>query len=236
MKKSIIYFTLLLFVTSTLVFAETNSFDKESAPWHKKAIMTCGMLRNMKTFDQQKMLKNLDELSIELNALQKKYADNPPLEYSNDPLWKIYLEDFADNIAIVKERVEKKQYRLAQNYCGNFCRIFGRMHKNNGLTDLTDLMFNLRAEIKGAMDMYNAQNANGTKQSIASVKILLNKVNVKVDDKNDAVFNELFKPFKDAASSWIDAVEKDNKNEVMNSFKSFMDAFPKPYIASISNN
>ncbi|MGQ9820171.1 MAG: hypothetical protein ACUVQ1_09690 [Candidatus Kapaibacteriales bacterium] len=69
------------------------------------------------------MLKNLDELATELTALQTKYAENPFKEYAKDPLWKNYFEDLADNIAIVKERVEKKQDRLVQNCCSNFCRI-----------------------------------------------------------------------------------------------------------------
>lgn len=226
-------FVLFAFALSSFAFAQTNSFEKDAALWHKKAIMTCGMLRDMKTFDQQKMLKNLEELSTELATLQAKYAENPPAEYANDPLWKNYFEDLADNIAIVKERVEKKQYRLVQNYCGNFCRIFGRMHKNNGLTDLTDLMFSLRAEIRGAMDMFNAQNFKGTKESLSSVKNLLNKVIAKADEKNSADFNELLKPLKDAAASWIDAVEKDNKQGVMESFNNFIKAFPKPYLATL---
>ena len=176
------FFVLFILLISSFVFAQTirhGGFDEEIAPWHKKAVMTCGMLRDMKTFDPQKMLNNLAELSSKLKVLQNKYADNPPQEYANDPQWKTYFEDLADNIVIVKERIEKKQYRLVQNYCGNFCRIFGRMHKNNGLTDLTDLMFSLRAEIRGAMDMYNARNFGGAKESLPMVKNLLNKVDGK---------------------------------------------------------
>lgn len=233
MKKYLVLFVTMIFASLTFVQAQESSFEKDAAPWHKKAVMTCGMLRDMKTFDQQKMLKNLDELSTELTALQTKYAENPPKEYANDPLWKNYFEDLADNIVIVKERVEKKQYRLVQNYCGNFCRIFGRMHKNNGQIDLTDVMFSLRAEIKGAMDMFNAQNVKGTKESLGSVKNLLNKVIAKADEKNSADFNELLKPLKDAAASWIDAVEKDNKKGLMESFNTFMNAFPKPYGATL---
>ena len=101
-------FVLFVLTISSFAFAQSNSFDKEAASWHKKAVITCGMLRDMKTFDPQKMLNNLAELSSELKVLQNKYADNPPSEYANDPLWKTYFEDLEDNIAIVKERVEKK--------------------------------------------------------------------------------------------------------------------------------
>ena len=233
MKRYLVLFVAILFASMSFGQSQESSFEKEAALWHKKAVMTCGMLRDMKTFDQQKMLKNMNELSAELNALQTKYAKNPPKEYANDPLWKTYFEDIADNIVIIKERVEKKQYRLAQNYCGNFCRIFGRMHKNNGLTDLTDMMFSLRAEIRGGMDMFNAQNYKGAKENLNLIKILLNKVVEKAKARNSKEFDALIEPLKSSAESWIDAINKDNKQAVMDSFNGFMNAFPKPYLLTL---
>ena len=233
MKTQKLFLALLLFVTSSFALAQTNSFDKDAAQWHKKAVMTCGMLRDIKTFDQQKMLSNLDELSTELNALQTKYAENPPKEYANDPLWKNYFEDFADNIAIVKERVENKQYRLVSNYCGNFCRIFGRMHKNNGLTDLTDLMFSLRAEIRGAMDMYGAKNYTGAKQSLPIIRKLFNRVNAKVKAKENKEFAESFDLLNSSVKNWIEAMGKNHFVLVTENFNMFMNAFPKPYMMTL---
>lgn len=229
MKTFKIYFALLLFVASSFAFAQSSSFDKEAASWHKKAVMTCGMLRDMKTFEPQKMLNNLAELSSELKVLQDKYADNPPPEYANDPLWKTYFEDLEDNIAIVKEKVAKKQYRLAQNYCGNFCRIFGRMHKNNGLTDLTDLMFSLRAEIRSTMDMYNAKNIAGAKESLTMIKSLLSKVDEKAKAFENKNFKEAYELLKSTVIKWIEAIEKNDSKSVMENFNSFMESFPKPY-------
>ena len=223
------FFVLFVLLTGSFVFAQTKSFDEEIAPWHKKAVMTCGMLRNMDNFDQQKFLKNLDDLETALKFFSKKYSDNPPAEYANDPLWKTYFEDLEDNIAIVKERVEKKQYRLVQNFCGNFCRIFGRMHKNNGLTDLTDLMFSLRAEIRGTMDMYNAKNIGGAKESLTIIKNLLNKVDGKAKAFENKNFEEAYEPLKSSVTKWIEAVEKNDSKSVMENFNLFMNSFPKPY-------
>ena len=135
------FFVLFLFATSSFVFAQTKSFDEEIAPWRKKAVMTCGMLRNMDNFDQQKFIKNLDELEAELKVITEKYLNNPPAEYAKDPQWKTYLEDLMDNTNVIRERVEKKQYRLAQKYCPFYCMTFVKMHINNGRTDLTDVMF-----------------------------------------------------------------------------------------------
>jgi hypothetical protein len=233
MKTQKFFLVLFFFVISSFAFAQTKSFDEEIAPWHKKAVITCGMLRNMDSFDQQKFLKNLDELEAELKVISEKYMNTPPAEYAKDPLWKTYFEDLTDNIVIVKERVEKKQYRLVQNYCGNFCRIFGKMHKNNGLTDLTDLMFSLRAEIRSVMDMFNAQNYKGAKENLNMVKNLLNKVVEKVKVRNNKEFNALFDPLKSAAENWIDAIGKDNKQAVIENFNNFMSAFPKPYSVTL---
>ncbi len=229
-------FTLIFAMTvgfASFAKAQDSPFDKDAAPWHKKAVMTCGMLRDAKTFDKGKMLKNLDELSTELGTLQTKYANNPPVEYSNDPLWKSYFEDFADNISVVKERVENGQYRLAQNYCGNFCRIFGRMHKNNGLTDLTDLMFSLRAEIRMDMDMFNAQNYKGAGDGAKLVRQLLSRVVKKTEVKNSKGFDLLFQPLASSAESWINALIDGDKKTAVESFDRFMGAFAKPYIATL---
>ncbi len=227
------FFALFVLTVSSFAFVQTNSFDKDAAPWHKKAVMTCGMLRDMSIFDQQKMLNNLDELSSELKTLQEKYADNPPSEYANDPLWKTYFEDLSDNILIVKERVEKKQYRLVSNYCGNFCRIFGRMHKNNGTTDLTDVMFSLRAELRMAMDMFNAKNIKGTKENLPIIKNVLNKVDMKAKEFNNETFDEAYSPIKLLVEKWIEAVEKDESKMVIENFNKFMNEFPKVYIITL---
>lgn len=223
------FLVLFVLTISTYVFAQTNSFDTDAAPWHKKAVMTCGMLRDMKTFDQQKMLNNLNELSDELKSLHERYAENPPAEYANDPLWKNYFEDLNDNLVIVKERVEKKQYRLVSNYCGNFCKIFGRIHKNNGTTDLTDVMFSLRAEIRMAMDMFNAKNIKGTKESLSLIKNILTKVDMKAKAFNNSNYDEAYAPLKSFVQNWIEAIEKDESNSVLDNFNSFMNEFPKSY-------
>jgi len=224
-----LFCVLFVLLMGSFAFAQTASFEKDVAAWHKKAVMTCGMLRDIKSLDPQKMLNNLNELSVDLKILQEKYANNPPSEYAKDPLWKTYFEDLEDNLLIIKERVEKKKYRLAQNYCGNFCRIFGRMHKNNGLIDLTDLMFSLRAEIRSAMDMYNAGNIAGVKESLPMIKNLLNKVDEKAKAFKNKNFGESYEPLKSSVMKWVEALDKGDSKSVMESFNSFMTDFPKPY-------
>jgi hypothetical protein len=223
------FFVLFVFVTSSFAFAQTKSFDEEIAPWHKKAVMTCGMLRTMDTFDQQKFLKNLNELEAELKTISEKYSNNSPAEYAKDPQWKTYLEDLMDNTNVIRERVEQKQYRLAQKYCPFYCMTFGKMHRNNGRTDLTDVMFSWRAEVKNAMDMFAAGNVDGAKNHLEMVDRMYGKLKLYQQKKNDAKFNELFSPVEELVKEWKNGIETKNAEKVKTNFGKFMNEFSKPY-------
>jgi hypothetical protein len=236
MKKEMLISGLLaaaFFIATSTGLAQESAFDKEAAPWHKKAVMTCGMLRNLDTFEAQKMLGNLQELQVELEQLAAKYASNPPQEYAADPLWKTYFENLADNIVIVRERVEKKQYRLAQMYCGNFCKIFGAMHENNGRTDLTDLLFSWRGAIRSAMDVFNTGNHAGVKKHLDMATNLYNQVTVRIGKNTDSGFGPLFAPVKSAFEKWQTAVAQGNKETAREQFNIFMETFPKPYLSTL---
>lgn len=227
------FFVLFVLAISSFVFAQTKSFDEEIAPWHKKAVMTCGMLRNMDSFDQQKFLKNLDDLETALKFFSKKYSDNPPEEYAKDPQWKTYLEDLMDNTNIIRERVENKQYRLAQKYCPFYCMTFGKMHRNNGRTDLTDVMFSWRAEVKNAMDMFAAGNVDGAKNHLEMVDRMYGKLKSYQQKKNDPKFDELFIPIEELVKEWKDGIENKNIEKAKTNFGKFMNEFGKPYVYTL---
>ena len=229
MKTQKLFLAFLLFVISTFAFAQSKSFDEEIAPWHKKAVMTCGMLKNMDSFDQQKFLKNLDELEAELKILSEKYLNNPPTEYAKDPQWKTYLEDLQDNTNVIRERIEKKEYRLAQKYCPFYCMTFGKMHRNNGRIDLTDVMFMWRAEIKNAMDMFSAGNVDGAKNHFEMVDRVYGKIKSYQQKKNDAKFDELFSPVEEIVKAWEEGIEQKDVEKAKANFDKFMNEFGKPY-------
>ena len=232
------HFTLyiILFVSSLLIssatFSQESSFDQEVKPWHKKATVTCGMLRDMKTFASQKMLANLSDLDNELKALTEKYLTNPPKEYAADPLWKTYFEDLADNIRIVRERVERKEYRLAQKYCGQFCMTFGKMHKTNGRVTLTDMLFSLRMEVKNAMDMVNAGNMQGSKAHVSTLAKLHENIQHQPGQPNNAKLSQLQKPLLDAYDQWVAAVNDGDSKKAESAFMTFMNEFPGLYGAT----
>lgn len=231
MKKYLVLFIALVFSSATSISAQESSFNKDAAAWHKNAIMTCGMFKKMETFDQQTMLEKLTGLEKGMKEIQSKYAENPPAEYKNDPLWKMYFNLFLDNTKIIKERVEAKNYKLAQSYCGNYCKLFGRMHKNNGTTDLTDIMFATRMNIMETMEMFSAQNFEGAKSNIYSVKNLAAKYVKMV--KSAEKYNDLFKPVEEAVNNWIEAIEKTDKQQVKTSMENYMKAFPKAYMSTL---
>jgi TolA-binding protein len=221
-----------IIVASTIMLAQESSFDRDVRPWHKKATLTCGMMRDMKTFDPAKMLSNLNELEKELQPLAAKYATAPPPEYARDPLWSTYFEDLADNITIVRERVERKEYRLAQKYCGQFCMTFGKMHKTNGRVTLTDMLFSLRMEVKNAMDMVNAGNIQGAKSHVSTLAKLHENIEQQIRQSNTTALAELQKPLMDAYDQWITAVNAGDSRNAESSFTTFMSEFPKLYGAT----
>jgi hypothetical protein len=231
LSLSIILFVSSLFISSA-TFSQESSFDQEVKPWHKKATVTCGMLRDMKTFDPQKMLGNLSELENELKPISEQYINNPPKEYAADPLWKTYFEDLADNIRIVRERVERKEYRLAQKYCGQFCMTFGKMHRTNGRVTLTDMLFSLRMEVKNAMDMVNAGNMQGAKTHVGTLAKLHESIQPQLGHSNNAKFSQLQKPLMDAYDQWVAAVNDGDTKKADGAFITFMNEFPMLYGAT----
>ncbi len=232
MKHAIFSLFLGASILSSVGFSQQSSFDNDVHPWHKKAVMTCGMMRDMKTFDQQKMLASLGELDNELKPISEKYLNNPPKEYAADPLWKTYFEDLADNIRIVRERVERKEYRLAQKYCGQFCMTFGKMHKTNGRLTLTDMLFSLRMEVKNGEDMVNAGNLQGAKSHVVTLAKLHDNIQHQLAQPNNIKLADIQKPLMAAYGQWTEAASNGDSQKAGEAFTTFMNEFPKLYGAT----
>lgn len=230
MKKLITLSALFVFALANFSFAQISGFEQEAVAWHKQAIMTCGMFKKMESFNHDVMLQKLDNLKSGMESLQKKYADNPPDAYKNDPLWKKYFTLFLDNTRIIRERVVEKNYPLAQNYCGNYCKLFGRMHRNNGTSDLTDLMFSTRMQVMMRMEMVAAQNLDGAKSNLKPVKNLLNKYIAKTKTSAKAALHNMV---AEAVQAWIKAVEQSDKSAVKTAMDMYAKAFPKAYMSTL---
>ena len=229
-KLNVILFAVVLMTAS--LFAQTQ-FDKDAAVFHKKAIMVCGIMKTANPNAEQ-VSKLISSASKELTSLTQKYKDNPPAEYKKDPLWKSYFEDWADNLTFVKTFAGQKDYKLVSKYCNTFCQIFVRMHKKNGTTDLTDLLFTLNMQLKLTTDILNAGNVKGVKENIEMLNNMLKNTAAKVKSLINKNIEEMFSPLDKKTQSLIKALEGSN-SEIANSlYAAFMKEFPKLFIASTS--
>jgi len=235
MKHLRILLAIFLLASSLTSYAQvTTAFDKEIAPWHKKATMQCGMIK-AKPIQADKILSNLKELKEGLKAIESKYLDNPPKEYAKDPNWKSYFTTFEGNIEVLTFLMGEQKYAEAAVYCPTFCKTFGQMHKVNGTLDLTDVVFSWRMEMKNTNDMMLVGNVEGANKNSKVLEGIYNHVLAFKDKRNDKNFNELFPALQQAYLSWLKAFEQKDKEAMNTEMNKFMDAFPKPYMASFLN-
>lgn len=228
MKK--LYIILLaVSLTASSMFAQ-SVFDKEASGFHKKAVMVCGTMKADAPTEQQ-VNNVIAAADAELKILTEKYKSNPPAEYKNDPLWSSYFDDFADNLILVKTLAAQKDYKIAAKYCNTFCQIFGRMHRNNGTVDLTDILFSLNMQMKLSTDMANAGNIKSAKENIGMIKKILDQSSNKI--KSTENLEPLFSPINKTANEWLNAIEKDDAKSANELYKIFSVDFPKLFIASM---
>ena len=234
MKRFALYLLAASFpmLLSGVAIAQENGFESESHQWHKKAAKTCGMLKDLKSCDAQKMVSALADVDKEWTAITAKYLANPPKQYSADPLWKTYFEDLSDNVSLVRERVEKKQYRLAQKYCAQICTTFSRMHQTNGVTTLTDTLLGLRMSLKSAQDMMNAGNIQGAKASLITIGKLHDGLVQQLNSPANVKFDDLQKPIMTAYDEWVTAVTAGDTKMAEATLVKFMSVLSKLVMAS----
>ncbi len=149
-------------------------------------------------------------------------------------MWKSYFEDWADNLTLVKTFADQKNYKLVSKYCNTFCQIFVRMHKNDGTTDLTDLLFTLNMQLKLTTDISNAGNVKGVKENIGMLKNMLKNTSAKVKSSNNKNIEEMYSPLYKTAQSLIKALEDSDSQKANSLYSSFMKDFPKLFMASTS--
>ena len=228
MKKLV----MIIFVVGLLssAISPQSVFDKDASAFHKKAVMTCGTMKAVAPTEQQ-VTNVISAAASELESLTQKYKNNPPAEYKNDPLWSSYFDDFADNLTLVKTFADQKNYKIASKYCNTFCQIFGRMHRNNGTVDLTDMLFGLNMQMKLTTDMINAGNNALAKENVGMIKKMLEQTSNRV--KNTENFESLFAPINETANEWIKAIENGDAKTANSLYTSFSADFPKPFIGSM---
>ncbi len=236
MKTIVIKLAGVLFLMAVIgnhSIAQSN-FEKDFTAFHKKAIMTCGLIKKPAMHKKAEMLQGLKEFREQFGKLQKKYADNPPEEYSNDPLWKSYFAGFNDIIDALQTRVEKENYKVAAMNCSRFCMLFDKIHTVNGHLTLTDMMFRWMSQVAMTTNMVNATNYPGAEGNIKNVREVYKKVlEFKKKEKKTEEFNKEFKNVAGLYSKWLDALENNNYQDVSDTFKKFQGTFGKVFLMSL---
>ena len=227
--KKLFILSFIIGLMATTIFAQ-SSFDKEASGFHKKAVKVCGTMKAANPTEQQ-VSNVISAAATELESLTQKFKNNPPVEYKNDPLWASYFADFADNLSLVKTLAAQKDYKIAAKYCSTFCQIFGRIHRNNGTVDLTDMLFALNMQMKLTTDMANAGNMKLAKENGVMIKKMLEHTTEKV--KHTENFEPQFASINKTATEWIKAIESSDAKAANNLYATFSAEFPKPFIASM---
>ncbi len=218
---------------SSQSFAQSN-FEKDFTAFHKKAIMTCGLIKKPEMHSKSEMLQGLKEFRTQLSELQKKYADNPPEDYSTDPLWKSYFMGFNDIIDALQTRVEKGNFKVAAMNCSRFCMLFDKIHTINGKLSLTDMMFRWMSQVTMTQNMVNAANYPDAVKNLKKVREIHKKViEFKKTVKKSDEFNKAFGNIDDLYSKWFDALENQNYESATETFKKFTAAFGKVFLMSL---
>ncbi|MGB9745440.1 MAG: hypothetical protein ACPLXM_00720 [Bacteroidales bacterium] len=234
MKIRKLFVALLISTTTVFSFAQNNSFSKEMSAWHKKAVITCGMIKSPDAGSKSQVIdQNLNELSEGLGTITQKYLNNPPAEYKNDPLWTSYFDDLADNLTVVKYYANKQEYRVAGKNCSVFCQTILRMHKNNGTVELSDMLFSLNMQLKLTTDISNAGNTEGAKDNVELVKKIIEHAAKKVKSDNNANLQALFVPVVKTTQDWLKAIEAGDAKAAKTLYTSFTPDFQKIFMASM---
>ncbi len=139
-----------------------DGFDKELSALRKAIIPMCAQLQAGKPAQSpEQLLKEMDAVAAGWQALEAKYAAEPPAAYAKDPAWKGYLAEAADNFAIMRAKTAAGDYKRAMQFCGLNCALFVKIHQVNGIVALTDKMFGIRQTLKNAQGMVAAGNRKG---------------------------------------------------------------------------
>jgi len=236
MKKRVIGFVsaiIFLAITTGQVEAQSN-FEQDFTTLHKMAIKTCGMIKKPQMHQKADMLKGLEGLRSYVLKLKQNYAENPPQEYAEDPLWKSYFFEFGDIIDALQTRVEKQNYKAAALNCSRFCMLFDKIHTINGHLSITDIMFRWYSQITMTSNMLNAANYDDAATNLEKVKMLhKNVLELKKKTKGSVEFNNAFEQINGLYKTWLKDIDNRDYAKALETYKKFKGAFGKAFLLSL---
>ncbi len=180
-------------------------FDDEVAVFRRVLRQYCAIVQQMMgeseldPAKQQKGLLLLAQARPLWTAIQVRYADLPPAEYSADRTFKARLRDIdnaADDMHRALEAGDAQRSMLA---CGFACGLFVRMHEENGLSYALDKLFHLRQDIRTTMAVMRGKGIEAVRPRLPDLL-----------QKRDIVLLAFppFPPGHDQASTYAAAVDE----------------------------
>ena len=160
--KRFAIFLLAAIIPATMALSQPNDFDSQLSGLRKNIIAVCGRLQaaGPETVPAQ-MAAAVDSIISGWKSFKEIYQDNPPQAYANDPAWKGYFAEAADNFALMRAKASEANYKRATQFCGLNCALFVKIHQVNGVETVTDRLFSLRQAIMTAKAMTAAGNKKG---------------------------------------------------------------------------
>jgi len=237
MFKQLLVMGFIVLCSMGLSSAQEKTFDSELSGLRRNIIAMCAQLQaGQPKENQEQLLKEVDNIISSWEGITTKYKNNPPKEYSKDPAWQSYFDEALDNFKIMRQKAEGKDYKRAMQFCGQNCALFVKIHQVNGKTNIADLMFAVRQNVRLAVSMAKAGNYTGAKESIGQGLIQLKKIEKYKNTSNKTNEKENIsdvKYLKQIFHKMKDIIDKQNTKEIDNQLKIFLNDFSKLYIKYI---
>ena len=230
MRKYLLFLSLVVLLLPGLSLAEEGAFDRELSTLRKNIIGMCAQLQAGKPKEsQEQLLNDIDSIINTWLEMKKRYIENIPAEYSRDPEWKNYFDEAEDNFQIMRQNVEKQNYKRASQFCGQNCALFVKIHNVNGRVTITDKMFIIRQNIRTAVSMAKADNWKDAVTVISLNENILTGLKNLCPAHKMKEFNVDSKTLFSINEELKKIMKEKNINKLNNQFKGMLEKFNKIY-------
>lgn len=233
MKRIVMFMLMAAIIPATIAFSQPSEFDRQLSGLRKNIIAVCGKLQaaGPETVPAQ-MAAAVDSIITGWSSLKGSFQDNPPQIYANDPAWKGYFTEAADNFSLMKSRASEGNYKRAVQFCGLNCALFVKIHQVNGVETVTDRLFSLRQAIMTAKAMVSAGNNSGAVSLLKKHIPSFDKMPLASGEEKEKV-NQDIASLKKGYKALTSTVAKQNKDVSMKEYNGYLKTFNQIYADNI---
>lgn len=246
-KPIVSVLVLVLLVVPFVASADSNfaqpsltKFDEDVAVCRRLIRHYCAIVQEMAkgtSIDSEKKQKALDSLkegAAKWAEIQKKYTNNPPLEYSTDPQFKARLQDMSNAVDDMLRALTAGEPRRSLLACGFGCGLCVTMHEENGLVYGLDRLFHLRKTAKTAESMLKSGHWEETRALIPQIlkqrdQVFLAPVPWPQSDNRNSQYLESLKELSQACDDLALAATRNDREKARQLLDSMVSVINKPY-------